>query len=169
MSRGLNDIKVGDRLWIDYDRDRIICTVLKLTPKQVVVDWPWGKDGARFYRGKLSRYDKQPHWRKIGYSGWHGSEIQAIATKAECQQYDAKQEERKRNAANQAQIRADKEAFRENLRALFGDRMIGVGEAHHTPGVEWEVRIYLTTDGVRKLPELLTALTADELPSWPKD
>ncbi|HTG95735.1 MAG TPA: hypothetical protein VL866_24250 [Pyrinomonadaceae bacterium] len=165
----LKNIKEGDRVWVDYDRKQIICTVVRLTPKQVVTDWPWGKDGARFYRGKLSRYDKQPHYRKIGYSGWYGSEIQAIATKSQCAEYDAAQEQRKQEAERETLARQEKEAHRGKLNALFGKRMVCVYESHHNKSAEWLVHVSLTTQGVIKLAALLEALTMQELPSWETD
>jgi hypothetical protein len=160
-NNALKNVKVGDRLWISYDNGRIICTVLKLTPTQVVTDWPWGKDVARF-----SRYDHEPHWRKIGYSWWYGSEIEAVATKAQCAEYDAKQEEIKAKAAAESEARQQREARRGELSALFGNRMVGVYEGHHIKGVEWTVHVSLTTQGVIKLAALLGALTVDELPGW---
>jgi len=166
VSDGLKNVKVGDRVWVDYDRRRIICTVLKLTPTQVVTDWPWGKDVTRFSRGKPSRYDKEPHYRKIGYSGWYGCEIQAIATKAQCEQYDAEREAKKQKAAAATEAKRLEEEHRNRLNDLFGKRMVSVYESHHIENVEWTVHLHLTTQGVIKLAALVEALTSEELPSW---
>lgn len=168
-NRGLQDIKVGDRVWVSHDNGRIICTVKKLTPKQIVVDWPWGKDGARFYRGAPSRYDKEPHYRKIGYSGWHSSEIQSITTRVECEKYDAEREAGRQRAAADTEARQQRENHCDQLNALFGKRMAHVSESHHIESVEWTVQVNLTTQGVIKLAALLESLTAEELPSWKTD
>lgn len=168
-TRALKDVQVGDRVWVEDDRRRIICTVTRLTAKQIVTDWPWGKNGARFWRGQKTRYGDELHYRKIGYSGWYSSEIQGIATKAECEKYDAEQEAQRQKAAAEADARDRRENHRNELNNLFGDRMVSVYEGHHDKAAEWLVRVSLTTQGVIKLAALLEALTPEELPSWQRN
>lgn len=165
-SRTLKDIKVGDRVWVSHDHDKMIRLVVRLTPKQIVVDWPWGDKTRRFYRGKKSRYGDHLSYREIGYIGWRSSEIQAIATIAECENYDAEQEEKKQQAIAAMETRKQREAQLEELRKLFGRRMVEIYESHNTKGTEWKADIYLTTQGVVKLATLLNDLTDEELPSW---
>lgn len=171
VNRGLKDIKVGDRVWItNHYQKRVLRTVKKLTPTQIVVENWNGASIERFERGKPPSYphlDPSLTYRQIAYYGFGSSpEITRIATKAECKQWDAEQEQ-KRIAAEAAEVeRKRKESLREELNALFGRRKVSISEAHHQDDVQWQATVYLTEDGVRRLAVLLDTLSAIQLPSW---
>lgn len=168
MARDLKDIRVGDRVWVSAKRGNnereSLKTVVKLTPTTILLDGL--PQYNRYQRGKKSRYGDE--WTYYGIGMSDGS-VTFIATRQECAEWDAAQQAQKEKAEADARARAEKEALRDELRGLFDGRMVGIGEAYHTPGAEWNVSLYLTIEGVRKLPELLKALTAEELPSWPID
>ncbi len=165
-TKQLSKIAVGDRVWIKTDYKRIICLVRRLTPTQILVDWPWASKGQRFERGKKSRYGNDLTYWAIGYHGFCTPEIQAIATASECEQYDAQVKAEAEEVAARTSERKEKERHRDELGSLFGRRMVSVSEAHHVRGTEWHLNIYLTTEGVTKIARLIDALSAEELPSW---
>src|ERR1044071_7643483 len=108
MSRTLKDIKVGDRVWISAqyggsDKHEIR-TIKRLTPTQIILDGQWEKYN-RYQRGKSSRYGAhEPTYYGIGMSS---GRITGMATKAECEQWDAEQE---RNRLAQAEAEAKRAA-----------------------------------------------------------
>ena len=164
MNRTLNQVKAGDRVWVDEigkvnGRDRSLRTVVKLTPTQIVVDCPWGRDRTeRFQRGKAPRFphlDRSPTYYQIGHAGWYTPEIQRIATVAECAQWDVDQETRKLQQEDAAAQRKAREDKRDDLNKLFGASAY-VQDAHNNTAGEWQVSIYTDEQGVRQLAEYLS-------------
>lgn len=153
MSRTLEDVKVGDRVWISAkwgggDKGAIK-TVKRLTPSQIILDGTHEKYN-RYQRGKPSRFrGEDPTYYGIGMAT---GRITGIATSVECEKWDAEQE-RKRLAAEEAQRgREVDEAKREELRALLPTKGGVDGPFNNTWG-EWRVSFYATEDEVRRIAE----------------
>jgi hypothetical protein len=168
MSRTLTDIKVGDRVWVSgkYSGQDKIKTVKRLTPKQIILDGKY-EQYNRYHRGKPSRYDPyEPTYHGVGMSD---GRIMRFATKVEYEKWDKEAAVSAEKALAATEKRKQKEAMRSELRGLFDGRMVSVSESCHTPNAEWDVGLKLTEGGVRKLAELITDLTPEQLPSWAND
>lgn len=160
MSRGLENIKVGDRVWISAkwgggDKGEIK-TIKRLTPTQIILEGQYEKYN-RYQRGKPSRYNDEPTYYGIGMAD--GS-ITGIATQAECEKWDAEQE-RKRLAAESEQARREaNEKKCEELRALLPTKAGIDGPNKNTWG-EWRVTFYATEDEVRRIAERVQGVLAE--------
>jgi hypothetical protein len=157
-SNSLATIKVGDRVWLSApwgggDKGEIR-TVKRLTPSQIILD---GKHERynRYQRGKPSRYSNhEPTYYGIGMAS--GS-ITGVATKAECEQWDAEQE-RKRVAAAKAQAQRDADEHKKNeLNALLPAKASVSGPHRNTWG-EWQIGIYATESEVREVARRLQGM-----------
>lgn len=170
MGRGLQGVRVGQRVWVNgqYASDRCIQTVVRLTPSQIITDWSWGDKIKRFQRGKKSRYTDDLNYYEIGSYGFSRRELDRIATKSECEQYDLEQAQNREVAAKELEARQRKANKQEELRALFGARRVSLGEAYHVNGAEWKVDLYLTEAGVHRLVEIISTFPLEELGEWEK-
>jgi hypothetical protein len=135
----LANIEVGSRVWLaDYygERRRDLKTVAKLTPTQIVLDNGW-----RYYRSN-------------GYAiGRSLYKIIAAATPEECARHDAERAEEKRAEAERRAESEAREAKHIELNDLFGEN-VHVQSTHTNEAGEWQVCMYLSEEGVRKLAEL---------------
>lgn len=172
MSRALQNIKVGDRVWIKGNYDPVLHTVTKLTPTQIIVENRNNNGVDRFQRGKPSRYGRLGHeatYYQIGYHGFDLPEIKRIATEAECETWDAEQEQKRLDAEAAAAKRKRQDELKEQLNALFGKRKVSISNSYHQDDVQWQATLYLTEDGVRRLAMLIEQLSPEQLPSWKQE
>jgi hypothetical protein len=160
---GLEAIKVGDRVWISApyggeDKGEIK-TVKRLTPTQIILDGQY-EQYNRYHRGKPSRYGShEPTYYGIGSSD---GRITAIATKAECEQWDAEQE-RKRLAASEAQVKREAdEQKRIVLNSLLPEKA-SISGPHSNSWGEWQISIYATEDEVREIAARLHGMLSAPL------
>lgn len=157
---GLATIKAGDRVWISApyggsDKGEIK-TVKRLTPTQIILDGKF-EQYNRYRRGRPSRYgDHEPTYHGIGMSS---GRITAVATKAECERWDAEQE-RKRLAQVEAESKqvAD-EKKRQELSAMLPPKASVDGPYRNTWG-EWRIGIYATEAEVVEVARRLQGILA---------
>jgi hypothetical protein len=151
---GLTNIKAGDRVWISAKwgggEKGELKTVKRLTPTQIILEGQYEKYN-RYQRGKPSRCRDEPTYYGIGMAS--GS-ITCIATKAECEWWDAEQE-RKRLAQVEAEAKRDAdERKKQELNSLLPKKANVDGPYRNTWG-EWRVTIMATETEVQEIAERL--------------
>jgi hypothetical protein len=146
-------------VWIgdNYGKSRTrIQTVARLTKTQIILDGYYTGGAAsefnRYQRGKETKLKGLLTYRRIKGGG---NSITAVATPEECAEWDAAQEKK---AWEDAAVKARRgliEAKQRELSELFGENG-GVQHAGRNTLGEWEVSLYLSEDGVRRLAELIS-------------
>jgi hypothetical protein len=140
MTKTLEQIEEGDRVWLGDQREprRVLRTVEKLTPKQIVLTI------------RNDRY-KRDTFRSVCNTGLR---LTGVATPEEVEQWEAEQARLKVEAEARLAERRRINAKRLELTGLFGEGFY-VSESNDPDTPPWEVHGFLSEEGVRKLAEML--------------